>query len=279
MTSTTARYTPAVQRLVDALNAGSHISFEYGAPKLVTPTPEQEAIDGTRCTVTRIRRDVFDRLRPYLVSRVEDPYDDYSAIIFTLPAEHAAEGDDGPDGDDTPASASSVPATRRLIGEILATGKADAPTFAVDDTVALKNGDVSNAIYSIFDIVSSGRHVLKDSVGNELGRFYRADELVLASESMPAITRNDIEALKRNWLADPCWDIEDTEGFEAHRDELKAFHDEQVARWEATRHQRLVDKAAALGVPGNLALAQCVLTLETRLEQIARDFDRHVNGE
>lgn len=35
--------------------------------------------------------------------------------------------------------------------------------------------------------------------------------------------RAEIEALKENWLSDPCWDIEDTEGFEAHYGELYAF--------------------------------------------------------
>lgn len=36
-------------------------------------------------------------------------------------------------------------------------------------------------------------------------------------------SRAEIEALKENWLSDPCWDIEDTEGFEAHYGELYAF--------------------------------------------------------
>jgi hypothetical protein len=30
----------------------------------------------------------------------------------------------------------------------------------------------------------------------------------------------EVEELKRNWLADPCWDIESTPGFEAHAAEL-----------------------------------------------------------
>jgi hypothetical protein len=36
-------------------------------------------------------------------------------------------------------------------------------------------------------------------------------------------TREDIETLKKNWLADPCFEIEDTKGFEAHREELIAW--------------------------------------------------------
>jgi len=29
-------------------------------------------------------------------------------------------------------------------------------------------------------------------------------------------TVEEIDALKRNWYDDPCWDIYDTEGFEDH---------------------------------------------------------------
>lgn len=38
-------------------------------------------------------------------------------------------------------------------------------------------------------------------------------------------SKEEIDQLKANWLADACWDIEDTEGFEDHRDELKAWAD------------------------------------------------------
>lgn len=43
---------------------------------------------------------------------------------------------------------------------------------------------------------------------------------------------NEIEALKRNWSRDPNWDIEDTEGFEEHKAELKAFSDNKKAQWK-----------------------------------------------
>jgi hypothetical protein len=51
-------------------------------------------------------------------------------------------------------------------------------------------------------------------------------------------TPEEIEQLKANWLGGPCWDIEDTEGFEAHREELLAFRKEQEAKWEAQREER-----------------------------------------
>lgn len=42
---------------------------------------------------------------------------------------------------------------------------------------------------------------------------------------MPDIEREAVEKLKRSWLNDPCWDLEDTEGFETYRQELKEFSD------------------------------------------------------
>lgn len=45
----------------------------------------------------------------------------------------------------------------------------------------------------------------------------------------PAQPRNpdEIEDLKAQWLEDPCWDLELTEGFEVHRAELRIFSLEQ----------------------------------------------------
>ncbi len=51
-------------------------------------------------------------------------------------------------------------------------------------------------------------------------------------------TRREIETLKAGWLRDPCWDIETTETFEAHRDELLAFRQATEAGWKAEREAR-----------------------------------------
>jgi hypothetical protein len=63
---------------------------------------------------------------------------------------------------------------------------------------------------------------------------------------MTSKTRDEIETLKTQWAADPTWDIEDTEGFEAHRFELRRFRIETDAalaieagaRIEAKRNRR-----------------------------------------
>lgn len=58
-------------------------------------------------------------------------------------------------------------------------------------------------------------------------------------------SNEDIEKLKRNWLADPHWDLEDTKGFEEHRAELIAFSENHKLKWEAIRaedHRKLASK-------------------------------------
>jgi hypothetical protein len=51
---------------------------------------------------------------------------------------------------------------------------------------------------------------------------------------MATKTHEEIEELKQQWVSDPCWDIEETEGFESHRDELKRFSLDMEARWSRT---------------------------------------------
>jgi hypothetical protein len=48
-------------------------------------------------------------------------------------------------------------------------------------------------------------------------------------------TREEVESLKRSWRNDPIWDIEDTEGFEEHREELLAFRVEMEEKWAIER--------------------------------------------
>lgn len=61
-------------------------------------------------------------------------------------------------------------------------------------------------------------------------------------------TQEQVENLKAQWKADPCWDIEDTEGFEKHREELKAFHDQVRAEWDAKEAKRVSEKCAKYGI-------------------------------
>lgn len=60
-------------------------------------------------------------------------------------------------------------------------------------------------------------------------------------------TREDIEKLKKSWLADPCWDIEDSEGFEEFKEELTAFHKEQDEKWEKKKLEREIARGEKVG--------------------------------
>ena len=45
-------------------------------------------------------------------------------------------------------------------------------------------------------------------------------------------TVEEIDALKRNWYDDPCWDIYDTEGFEDHYNQLFDYQTECEREWQ-----------------------------------------------
>lgn len=47
-----------------------------------------------------------------------------------------------------------------------------------------------------------------------------------------------VEKLKADWLRDPCWDIEETEGFEGYRSALLQFRRETEVRWAHERAER-----------------------------------------
>ncbi|PZO26181.1 MAG: hypothetical protein DCE86_14885, partial [Flavobacteriaceae bacterium] len=56
-------------------------------------------------------------------------------------------------------------------------------------------------------------------------------------------TREDIDELKKQWLYDPIWDIEETEGFEEFRDELLAWRLDLKNKREAERLKIDQDRA------------------------------------
>jgi len=79
--------------------------------------------------------------------------------------------------------------------------------------------------------------------------------------------RHQVERLKIAWLADPLWDIEDTEGFEEHHNELVQFRKAAQERWKAAEQAReaAIDaEADRLGVHGLLRLLRQVEELQHR---------------
>ena len=84
------------------------------------------------------------------------------------------------------------------------------------------------------------------------------------STQLPRKSDDEISELKRQWQNDPCWDIEDTEGFEAHSDELKAWREQLEANWQARENSRLAAKAEHFG---------CSVELVRHLESLLRRIE------
>jgi hypothetical protein len=81
-------------------------------------------------------------------------------------------------------------------------------------------------------------------------------------------TRKEIAHLKENWLGDPCWDIEKTEGFEEHVEELKAFRLYYEKQWKEQNQKKLETKADLLGFPGNIVFARYIEKLEDKIRNM-----------
>jgi len=89
-------------------------------------------------------------------------------------------------------------------------------------------------------------------------------------------TRDEIDALKLNWRADPCWNIEDTEGFEDHRTELVAYRDEMVLKWmgqkaQRDENERLRLKRKAESLNCSPELLKYIESIEYRLSELQGD--------
>ncbi len=83
----------------------------------------------------------------------------------------------------------------------------------------------------------------------------------------------ELAKLKREWCADGCWDLEYTEGFEAHYDELLAFSNEYKAQVAAKTQVRLEKRAEQLGCPGNVKLVQYIEALEHCFDRLTERLE------
>jgi hypothetical protein len=86
-------------------------------------------------------------------------------------------------------------------------------------------------------------------------------------------TDAEITRLKRDWADDPCWDLEETEGFEAHHAELLAFRQMRTADWAMAERARREAWATRLGIPENLILADYLRALEQRLLSLEKNLE------
>lgn len=92
-------------------------------------------------------------------------------------------------------------------------------------------------------------------------------------------TPEEIEKLKADWAKDPIWDIENTEGFEAHYGELfdwrKEYEAKMEAKWLEAENERIENVMLATGVGKSDRAMLLSLRTWKELEDEARDAERY----
>ena len=91
--------------------------------------------------------------------------------------------------------------------------------------------------------------------------------------------RQMLDGLKENWKQDPCWDIEDTEGFEEFHNELLAWRKEYEAKWHAEQSELRMKRLKWIGEEDDLLLADAIHTpeeIEKEVEAIGNYTDIEV---
>lgn len=91
-------------------------------------------------------------------------------------------------------------------------------------------------------------------------------------------TIEEIADLKSQWSSDPHWDIEETDGFEAHYNELLAYRRQKELEWLQKAEQEVRDKAAFIGCPDNLQLARYVISLEDQIARLEERLEKLENA-
>ena len=115
-----------------------------------------------------------------------------------------------------------------------------------------------------------------DQLANEIG--IAEDQLKnlrfkASREAAAQQRRSEIEMLKAQWLVNPIWDLEYTEGFEDARQELYAWKVEQIQQSKADWFKKITDKAFQLNC--SYSLADYILNLEDRI----KGLERRINNE
>lgn len=81
-------------------------------------------------------------------------------------------------------------------------------------------------------------------------------------------SKKELDDLKANWKGDPCWDIEDTEGFEEHRAELLAWRKEYERERDDAEYLRICKKAVELDC--SIQIVKMIEFLEFRIGKLER---------
>jgi hypothetical protein len=75
-------------------------------------------------------------------------------------------------------------------------------------------------------------------------------------------TREEVQALKESWRRDPCWELEDAEGFDEYFDELSAYREMVERQWDEHRQKENEKEKAEAEKLGLVGLYQKIKELE-----------------
>ena len=76
----------------------------------------------------------------------------------------------------------------------------------------------------------------------------------------------ELKELMQQWENDPCWDIEETEGFEFYKEFLKNYRLNKEAEWKKEIDEKYHKVALALGCSS--MLAKYIYSLEERIKTL-----------
>lgn len=90
-------------------------------------------------------------------------------------------------------------------------------------------------------------------------------------------TAQEIQALKDNWVKDPCWDIETEEGFEEYAEELLAFRLQKEAEWQSETEEAIARRARVVTVETGITHSSIQQNIHT-FGEIEKQLKRNQNG-
>ena len=88
-------------------------------------------------------------------------------------------------------------------------------------------------------------------------------------------TTQQLEDLKKQWIRDPIWDIEETEDFESHKLELLMFRKEYEQHKKENYKAKLSEFASEKGIPPNsIEFIEYLLGLEKQIHELQAEIDK-----
>lgn len=90
-------------------------------------------------------------------------------------------------------------------------------------------------------------------------------------------TNEEIQALKDNWRKEPNWEIEYTEGFEDHFEDLLAFRKEQEHEWQILAEENRKHRANVVSVETGITNPDIQQNVNT-FREIEKEVDEGVRN-